>query len=94
MTAVTVQSNKIVSNEVKDNLSTTRAILRKKNERTFWPTQYLCVLLPIPHCIYHSSFIPNLEVGRYQSSYTVLCLPYYADCSVSFAFLQILEPVW
>ena len=40
MTAVTIQSNKIVSNEVKKKLDATRAILLKKNKQTFWPTQY------------------------------------------------------
>ena len=38
-TAVTIQSNKIVSNEVKDN-STTRAQRMEKTKQTFWPTQY------------------------------------------------------
>ena len=39
MTAVTVQSNKIVLNEVKRQLSTPGAIIQKKTKRTFWPTQ-------------------------------------------------------
>ena len=38
MTAVTIQSNKIVPNEVKRQLSATRAILWGK--KTFLPTQY------------------------------------------------------
>ena len=38
MTAVTIQSNKIVPNEVKRQLSATRAILWGK--KTFSPTQY------------------------------------------------------
>ena len=40
MRAVTIQSNKIVSNEVKDN----KALLEPscgKSKQTFWPTQYL-----------------------------------------------------
>ena len=39
LTAVTVQSNKIISNEVKDNRVLTGAILRKKTQRAFCPTQ-------------------------------------------------------
>lgn len=35
MTAVKIQSNKIVPNEVKDNLSTMRAILRKLPNKPF-----------------------------------------------------------
>ena len=37
MTAITIQSNKIVLNEVKDKLSTTRIILWNK---WFWSTPY------------------------------------------------------
>ena len=39
MTAVTIQSNKIVSMTLK-TAKCTRAILWKKNRQTFWPTQY------------------------------------------------------
>ena len=43
-TAVTIQSNKIVSNEVKDN----QALLEPsyRNKQTFWPTQYLKTVKP------------------------------------------------
>ena len=37
MTAVTIQSNKIVSNEVQDILEP----LYRKTKQTFWPTHYL-----------------------------------------------------
>ena len=39
MTAVTIQSNKMVLNGVRQ-LSTTRAIIWEKTKQTFWPTQY------------------------------------------------------
>ena len=43
-TAVTIQTNKIVLNEVKDNQTLLEPSNRKKNnnEWTFWPTQYVC----------------------------------------------------
>ena len=40
MTAVTIQSNKIILGEVRQ-LRTTRAILEKKTKCTCWPTQYI-----------------------------------------------------
>ena len=43
MTAVTIQSNKIVSNNVKDNYTLLEPSYRKKTKETFWPTQYVCV---------------------------------------------------
>ena len=45
MTAVTIQSNKIVVNEIKDNQALLEPFYGKN--QTFWPTQYLSSLLVI-----------------------------------------------
>ena len=43
MTAVTIQSNKNVLNEVKDNSGLLEPLYGKKNKLTLWPTHYLAV---------------------------------------------------
>ena len=41
MTAVTIQSRKNASNEVRQQSATRTILWKKKNKRTAWPTQYL-----------------------------------------------------
>ena len=41
MTAVKIQSNKIVLNKVEDNEALLEPFMEKKNEQNFWPTPYV-----------------------------------------------------
>ena len=54
-------------------------------EFAFCPVD-LSVLLLISSCNYYSIFILSLKVRYCESSYTFLCLQYYYDYFVSFAF--------
>ena len=51
MTAVTIQSNKIVSNEVKDN-SVLLELSYGKTEQTFRPTQYIPFHVYTTFCLF------------------------------------------